>query len=103
MLNRLTSYFPQGQIAFDVMSSFGVNSGKDSLKAATGVVHKWTVDDISDVDKLDPKLKRTADLSIFKSKFIHKLPFKTRLLYSIMRKIPNFRNMMLLLLYKISA
>ncbi|WP_446897836.1 hypothetical protein ACSVC9_12735 [Clostridium sp. LBM24168] len=36
LLNRLTSYFPQRQIAFDVMSSFGVNSGKDSLKAATG-------------------------------------------------------------------
>ncbi|MHC6180965.1 class I SAM-dependent methyltransferase [Clostridium sp. JNZ X4-2] len=103
LLNRLTSYFPQGQIAFDVMSSFAVNSGKDSLKATTGAVHKWTVDDISDVDKLDPKLKRAADLSIFKSKFIRKLPFKIRLLYSIIHRIPNFRNMMILLLYKIST
>jgi O-methyltransferase involved in polyketide biosynthesis len=100
LLNRLTSYFSQGQIAFDVMSSFAVNSGKESLKEATGAVHKWTVDDINDVDKLDSKLTRVACLSVFKSKNIHKLPLKTRFLYSTMGVIPSFRNMIRLLFYK---
>ncbi|MGG3772944.1 class I SAM-dependent methyltransferase [Heyndrickxia faecalis] len=100
LLNRLTSYFPNGQIAFDVMNSFAINSGKNELKKTTGAVHKWAVDDIHDVDKLDSKLKRVANLSIFKSKYIHNLPFKTRLLYFSMCIIPGFRNMMRLILYK---
>lgn len=100
LLKQLTSYFPPGQIAFDVMNSFAVNSGKDHLKETTGAVHKWTVDDINDVDKLDSKLKRVANLSIFRSKYTHKLPLKTRLLNSAMCMIPSFRNMMRLLLYK---
>ncbi|WP_374718142.1 class I SAM-dependent methyltransferase [Neobacillus sp.] len=100
LLNRLTNYFPQGQIAFDVMSSFAVHSGKDRLKETTGAVHKWTVDHINDVDKLDSKWNRVANLSILKSKYAHKLPLKTRFLYYVMAMIPSFRNMIRLLLYK---
>lgn len=100
LLNRLINYFPQGQIAFDVMSSFAVHSGKDRLKETTGAVHKWTVDHINDVDKLDSKWNRVANLSIFKSKYVHKLPLKTRFLYYVMAMIPSFRNMIRLLLYK---
>jgi O-methyltransferase involved in polyketide biosynthesis len=100
LLNRLTNHFSQGQIAFDVMSSFAVKSGKDNLKEATGAVHKWTVDDIQDVENLDPQLQRIANLSIFTSKYVQKLPFKTRLLYSAMGLLPSFRDMMRLLLYK---
>ena len=100
LLNRLTCHFPHGQIAFDVMNSFAINTGKDELKKTTGAVHKWTVDDLIEVDKLNTKLKRTIAVSILKSKYIHKLPFKTRLLYAAMCIIPSFRNMMRLLLYK---
>lgn len=100
LLNLITSNFPQGQIAFDVMSSFAVNSGKDRLKETTGAVHKWTVDDINTVDQLNAKLERKAALSIFRSKYIHKLPLKTRLLYFVLGMIPSFRSMMKLLLYK---
>lgn len=100
LLNRLTSHFPHGQIAFDIMNSFAIQSGKEKLEKTTGAVHKWMVDDIQDVDKLDPSLKRVANLSVFKSKSIHNLPFKTRFLYSAMCLIPSFRNMMRLLLYK---
>ncbi|NMD71223.1 class I SAM-dependent methyltransferase [Bacillus sp. DNRA2] len=94
LLNRLTSHFQEGQIAFDIMNSFAVKSGQEQLKETTGAVHKWTVDDIHDVDKLDTSLKRVANLSIFTSKLVRKLPFKTRLLYSAMCMIPSFRNMM---------
>lgn len=82
------------------MNSFAVNSGKDHLKETTGAVHKWTVDDHNTVDQLNDKLRRIAALSIFRSKYVHKLPLKTRLLYSALCMIPNFRNMMRLLLYR---
>ncbi|MFC7393831.1 class I SAM-dependent methyltransferase [Scopulibacillus cellulosilyticus] len=100
LLNRITGYFSHGQIAFDVMNSFAINSGKESLKETTGAEHKWMVDDILEVDKLNPKLKRVASLSIFKSKYIHKLPLKNRLIYAAMCLFPSFRNMLRLLLYK---
>ncbi|MCM3571077.1 class I SAM-dependent methyltransferase [Neobacillus mesonae] len=100
LVNRLTSYFPAGKMAFDVMNSFAVNSGKEELKQTTGAIHKWSVNDLHDVDQLDSKLKRADSLSVFKSKFIHKLPLKTRLLFSAMYIFPSFRNMMRILLYK---
>ncbi|WP_026574327.1 class I SAM-dependent methyltransferase [Bacillus sp. UNC438CL73TsuS30] len=100
LLNRLTSYFPHGQIAFDVMNSFAINSGKERLKETTGAVHKWIVNDIQDVDRLNSKLKRIAAFSVFKSKYVHKLPIKVRLIYAAMTAFPSLRNMMRLLLYK---
>lgn len=100
LLNQLTSHFPRGRIAFDVMNSFAVKAGKDRLKETTGAVHKWTVDDVHDVDRLDSKLHRTDSLSVFRSKYIHKLPLKTRLTYTALCVIPGFRNIMRLLLYK---
>jgi O-methyltransferase involved in polyketide biosynthesis len=100
LFDRLTNFFPHGQIAFDVMNSFAVKSGKERLKETTGAIHKWIVDDLRDVDKLNTKLTRTANLSVFKSPYIHKLPSKVRLMYATLCLLPSFRNMMRLLLYK---
>ncbi len=100
LLNRLTSYFPHGRIAFDVMNSFAVKAGQDQLKETTGAVHKLAVDDVRDVDRLDSKIYRTDSLSVFRSKYIHKLPWKIRLTYFALCLIPGFRNMMRLLLYE---
>lgn len=68
LLNRLTGYFSQGQVAFDIMNSFAIKSGKESLKETTGAEHKWAVDDIHEVDRFDSKLTRIAGLSVFKSR-----------------------------------
>ena len=100
LLSRLTSHFPQGQIAFDIMNSFAIKSGKESLKETTGAEHKWAVDDIHEVDKLNSRLKRINELSVFGFKNSYKLPLKYRVIYAIMYFIPSFRNMMRMLLYK---
>ncbi len=99
LLNRLTDHFSHGQIVFDVMNSFAIESGQKSLKKTTGAEHKWAVDDIQKVDVLNSKLKRISKLSIMGSKYIHKLPLKYRLIYKIMYLIPNFKNMIRLLRY----
>ena len=100
LLNRLTHHFSNGQIAFDVMNAFAINSGKKNLKETTGAEHKWVVDNIQDVDQLNVNLKRIAMQSIFKSKYIHKLPLNSRLIYAVLCILPSFKNMMRLLLYK---
>ncbi|MGX9136395.1 class I SAM-dependent methyltransferase [Rummeliibacillus sp. JY-2-4R] len=100
LLNRLTNYFPNGQIAFDVMNSFATNSSKKQLKETTGAIHKWTVDHMQEVDQLDSTLNRIATLSVFKSKYMKKLPLKTRILYNSLCLIPSFKNMMRLIMYR---
>lgn len=99
LLNRLTDHFSNGQIVFDVMNSFAIQSGQKSLKETTGAEHNWAVDDIHKVDTLDLKLKRISSLSVMGSKYVHKLPLKYRFIYGIMYLIPNFRNMIRLLRY----
>jgi O-methyltransferase involved in polyketide biosynthesis len=100
LLSRLTGYFPQGRIAFDVMNSFAITSGKENLKETTGAEHKWAVNDLHAVDRLNNKLERIAGLSVFKSRYVRNLPLKYRLIYATMSAVPAFRDMIRLLLYR---
>jgi len=102
LLNRLTTYFSHGQIAFDIMNSFAVKFGNKNLKKTTGAVDilKWTVDDINEIDKLNPKLKRIEVVSRIKSVFVKKLPFGNRILLGILSLFSKQKNAMRLLLYE---
>jgi hypothetical protein len=82
------------------MNSFAIESGKESLKEVIGAEHRWAVDDTNEVDQLNGKMKKIADLSIFESTFISQLPLKYRFIYALMYRISNFRNMIRLLLYR---
>jgi O-methyltransferase involved in polyketide biosynthesis len=100
LLNRLLSHFLHGQIIFDVMSSFAIKSGEAKLKETTRAVHQWAVDDITEVDQLDSKLKRMEALSIFNSSYMKQFPFRYRLLYAVMSTVPIFKNMLRLMRYQ---
>jgi len=97
LLNRLTSYFPRGQIAFDIMNSYAMKMGRSRLKERMGAEHRWAVDDVKAVDQLDPKLRRVANLSLLGSKY---LPRRYRLLFGVGLIFPRYRNMMRLLRYE---
>lgn len=97
LLNRVTDHFPRGMIAFDIMNSYAVKMGKSDLKKKTGAEHKWAVDDVDKVDELNPKLRRTANLTIFRSKY---LPWKYQLLFGLATIAPRFKNMLRLLRYE---
>jgi O-methyltransferase involved in polyketide biosynthesis len=100
LFNQLTNYFAHGQMIFDVMNSFAIESGKESLKKTTGAVHKWAVDDVSEVDKMNLKLKRLKDLPLFTSPFRRRLPYGFRLFIAFASLIPKFKNMMRLMQYE---
>jgi O-methyltransferase involved in polyketide biosynthesis len=101
LLNRVTQKFPHGQIAFDVMNSFAQNMGREELQRTMGAVHKWAVDDLVDVDKLDPDLKRMKAMSVFESKHIKKVTFKDQVIYDRSKKLdPKIVGMLRLLLYR---
>lgn len=99
LINQLTKHF-HGEIVFDVMSSFAINSGRSTLELTTGATHQWAVDDTSEVKKIDKKLHELNDISVFQSPYVKDLPSGTRLLYSSMAKIPRFRDMLRLLRYE---
>jgi O-methyltransferase involved in polyketide biosynthesis len=100
LLNRVTSYFKTGEVLFDVMNSFAIESGRKRLAATTGATHKWAVDDLHNVDRLNARMKRIKSLSLFRSRYMRKLTIKERLLYGILSIAPTFRNMLRMLRYR---
>lgn len=100
LLNRLTKHFEHGNIGFDVLSSLAVNFGKSRLKKSMGAVHKWSVDDLSEINRMDRKLKLVRSLSISDSKYISKLPIEYAKTYAKNFSSPKFNNMMRLVLYR---
>jgi O-methyltransferase involved in polyketide biosynthesis len=100
LLNRLTSHFQHGELAFDVLSSFAVRSGKSQLEATTGATHSWAVDDTGVIEQFDPKLKKISELSVFEVASMKELPWVFRVIFTSMRIFPRFRSMLRLLRYQ---
>jgi O-methyltransferase involved in polyketide biosynthesis len=100
LLGKLIDHFANGQIAFDVLSSFAINSGRSELKKQTGARHKWAVDDLLEVDRLNPRLERIDELSVFESKYVRKLPVKYRRMYASATRTAPYKDMLRLLLYQ---
>ena len=100
LFNGLTNYFFHGEIIFDVINSFAIKFGKKKLNKITGAVHLWAVDDISEVEKLNSKLKRKDAVPIFKSVFIKKLPFAFRFLSVLANLSTKYKNIIQLLRYE---
>jgi O-methyltransferase involved in polyketide biosynthesis len=100
LFNRLTGYFPHAEIAFDVTSSYAMKSGESSLRETTGAVQRWAVDNPSEIEKLDAKLLRVTELSLFRSRYVKQLPWISRLSYGFIVFIPRFKNMMRLFRYQ---
>ena len=100
LLNKMTDNFEHGQIIFDVMSSYAVASAKKDLKNHTGAVHQWAVDDLSEVDSLNPALTRINVIPLLKSPYVKNLPLGFRFPLSIMSLGTQFKNMNRILQYQ---
>jgi len=100
LLHRLTSHFPEGQVIFDCLSSFAVKSGRTELATKTGATHKWAVDDIRDIDALEPRLRRVDNLSLLRTRYRRELSWRYRLLLAAASLIPRFRDLHRLLRYE---
>lgn len=100
LLNRITNRFKQGEMMFDVMSSLAIKAGREKLKNLTGAVHRWAVDDVADVDDMNPAMRRVDNVSPVQSPFVQQLSLKNRLLYRGMARSPHYCNIMRLLRYR---
>ena len=99
LLNRLTALGVGGEMVFDVMNSFAIRAGRKSLEEATGARHKWAVDHPGAVDRLDPRLRRLAAVSVFSAGMLRGLPLSRRLFFVALGVVPRLRGMMRVLRY----
>ncbi|MDR3272663.1 MAG: class I SAM-dependent methyltransferase [Flavobacteriaceae bacterium] len=99
LFTRLTDYFYQGQLIFDVISPSAMKNRK-KLNEEIGASHKWAVGNISEIDELNPKLKRITCISVFQSKYFNPSGFVKQLISIILSLIPSYRNTMRLLRYE---
>jgi O-methyltransferase involved in polyketide biosynthesis len=95
LLQRLTNHFREGQIAFDVVSPFAVKYGNKK-----GNFHLWGVDDTSEIEIWNPKLKKLNEISIPKSEYMKELPISQRITYAIMAAVPILKKVLRLLRYQ---
>lgn len=96
LLNRLTDYFPKGEIIFNVISKLARQKGIKTI----GAIQKFIVEDIEELDKLNPKMKREETLSLFESKYLQKMPFIYRSLLRMAASSKKYKNMIRLVRYE---
>jgi O-methyltransferase involved in polyketide biosynthesis len=100
LFERLFNYFSNGEIIFDIMSSYAVKAGKNGLKETTGAEHKWLVDNIYEIDDYNKKLKRINDISIFESSCIKDMDIGIKIFCKIALMAKKYKNMLRILKYE---
>jgi O-methyltransferase involved in polyketide biosynthesis len=99
LLGSLVDHFRHGQIAFDVMTPYAIQSARSDLKDKTGAVHQWAVENVNEVDALAPQLSSRMVLPLFSSEYARLLPLRYRLLCALLAVMPRFKIMLRLLRY----
>lgn len=99
LLEDIASYFSHGQIAFDVMTPYAIQSARSDLKDKTGAMHQWAVESVDEVDALVPRLRKRTVLPLFRSEYARLLPLKYRLLCAWLARMPRYSKMLRLLRY----
>lgn len=99
LINRVVGHFAQGEIAFDVVNPSAVEAGNKRLgkTAGSAPVLKWAVDELGEVDALNPKLARVETVPLFNSVFVKELPWGLRSVLGVLGRFPGRRDGMRLL------
>jgi len=100
LFSRLVEHFHHGMIVFDVMSPFVVEAGKKLLAETMGVVIRWAVDDLDEIDALNPHFKRVEAISVFESPFTKEFPLDLSGAEELHIPLEKLRDMMRLVRYE---
>lgn len=88
LFHRIVTHFPAGEAVFDVISSRAARGGRQGPQGqATALLH-WFVDDLAQIDTIDPRLRRLEVRAILSSRY---LPLGVRFAYGIVGLIPSLR------------
>jgi O-methyltransferase involved in polyketide biosynthesis len=97
LLEGIAGRFPTGAFIFDVMNSGAIQRGNEQLGGPNGDVLRWGVDDLAELDRAHPRLRRTGTLSLFAARF---LPLRYRVLFTLTVATPSLRSAIRLVRYE---
>jgi O-methyltransferase involved in polyketide biosynthesis len=102
ILNRLTSYFPSGAIAFDAISPAATRMarGNRSVRATGATFGGFSIDDPQELKKVAPKLELVRESRTPEMPGYSKLPLAMRALVRVFDSIPSLRKLTRILLYQ---
>lgn len=101
LLERLTSYFPSGEIAFDVFSRLGVRLGNHHRSIrVTGASLLWSVDDLRELERQIPKLKRVTELMAYDPRQVARMSWMSRLAIRVFAAVPSLGRLCRLVRYQ---
>ncbi len=101
LLQRLTSHFPSGQLAFDVFSRLAVRLAKWTPEMrATGAQMRWGVDDLRAIEQWVPRLQLVREVTLTEEVASARISWVYRLIYRVVNRIPPLRRFIRLLLYR---
>ncbi len=90
LLQRIVARFPTGEIVFDVMSRSALRRGSNRGQDAATALLRWFVDDLAQVDAIDPRLRRVEVHSALASRY---LPPGVRAAYGLVWLVPSMRRL----------
>jgi len=101
LLQRLTSHFQNGQLAFDAWSSLTLRLWKyQSIAAVTDASLGWTIDDLRTIEQWVPRLQLVRELSWTEAFLSARISLGFRAIFGVMNHIPSMRRMVRFLLYR---
>jgi len=101
LLQRLTSHFPSGQLAFDVMSRPAVRIAKwNSTLRATGAQMRWGIDDLRVLEQWVPRLQLVREVALTEAVESARISWGYLFLYRVANLLPLWRRMVRFLLYQ---
>ncbi len=101
LLQRLTSHFQSGQLAFDVLSRLAVRLVKWSPAIiATGAELLWGVDDLRAIEQWVPRLQLVTEVAWTEALASARISWVYRLMGRVSNRLPPWRRLSRLLLYR---
>ena len=91
LLRRITAHFGGGAAVFDIANSFAVERATAQQRGRTGVTLRWAVDDLAELDAMDPRLHRQEVRDLLSSP---RLPFRYRFAYRWTVFSPRLRHVL---------
>jgi O-methyltransferase involved in polyketide biosynthesis len=101
LLQRLTSHFHSGQLAFDAWSRLAVRLTKfQPAVRATGAEMRWGIDDLRVLEQWVPRLQLVTEVTLTEALESARLSWVYRVMCRVINRIPPWRSLSRFLLYR---
>jgi methyltransferase (TIGR00027 family) len=92
LVQRICDHFAGGVIAFDAFNSFGIRSQSRQVGIRrTGARLVWGIDDPHELERTEPRLRLTDDVSALYAPGTNRIALRYRVMRELLRPFPGMR------------